>query len=81
MCSAPKLHHNILDKSNTDPSMFQEATTDEDPSDGFYTPARDSKGRLIRDEQTVNVFLLRYYPLLLQQQYLLELDALRNATP
>ncbi len=59
MCTAPNPHHNILDKSNADPFVFkEEATADEDPSDVFYTPARDSKGRLIRDEQTVNVFLL-----------------------
>lgn len=36
----------------------EEENIDEDPSDGFYTPIRGSRGQLIRDEQTVNVFLL-----------------------
>lgn len=33
---------------------------DDDPSDGFYTPGVDTQGHPIKDEQTVNVFLLAF---------------------
>lgn len=47
----------ILSESELEASS-EEENIDEDPKDGFYTPMRGSRGQLIRDEQTVNVFLL-----------------------
>ena len=39
-------------------SPKEQETPEDDPNDGFYTPAQGPGGGYIRDEQTVNVFIL-----------------------